>query len=277
MDKHPGKPGKPGKHSFRLLCTGFHNCYYNMGLDEALLESVAGRSSAPVSSGPVSSGPVLRFYGWNPPAVSVGYFQGLTEEVDLEAAKSFGFDTVRRISGGGAVLHKSELTYSIIMDLDHPLAGKDIGESYHILCEGLIRGFKLLGIDAVFSGINDILTGGKKISGNAQTRRMNCLLQHGTVLLDNDVDTMFEVLKVPEEKIKGKLISEVKERVTSLKAVLGRVVPFEEAEAAFISGFTEALDLDCTEGKTEPTPEEDKRARELADTKFSAREWLFKK
>ena len=251
-------------HPFRLLSTGFRDCYYNMGLDEALLESV--------SAGAL---PVLRFYGWHPPAVSVGYFQGLTEEVDLEAAERLNFNVVRRISGGGAVLHRSELTYSIIMAIDHPLAGKDLGESYRILCGGLIRGFAFLGMEAVFSGINDILAGGKKISGNAQTRRMGCLLQHGTVLLDNDVDTMFEVLKVPEEKIRGKLIGEVKERVTSIRSVLGRNLSFEEAEAAFVRGFAEALDLACE--KTEVSPVEDNRARELAETKFSAREWLFKK
>jgi lipoate-protein ligase A len=258
------------KHRFRLLDTAFHNGYYNMGLDEALLESVAAGSL-----------PVLRLYGWSPPAVSVGYFQGLAEEVDLEASKRFGFDLVRRISGGGAVLHKSELTYSIIMKTDHPLAGKELKDSYRTLCGGLIGGLAVLGVEAVFSGINDILVaepsgaGGKKISGNAQTRRMGCLLQHGTVLLDNDVDIMFEVLKVPAEKIKGKLISEVRERVTSLRSVLGREVPFEEAAAAFGRGFEEKLGLDYE--RADVLPEEDRRALVLAREKFSSGEWLFKK
>jgi lipoate-protein ligase A len=240
-----------------------------MGLDEALLEAVAA------GSGPESRCPVLRFYGWSPPAVSVGYFQGLTEEVDLDACKRFGFDVVRRISGGGAVLHRSELTYSIIMKLDHPLAGKTPDESYRILCEGLVGGLALLGIEGVFSGINDILAGGKKISGNAQTRRRGCLLQHGTILLDNDVDVMFDVLKVPAEKIKGKLINEVKERVCSLHALLGRVLLFEEAVTAFARGFEERLDLVYEKG--EVLTAEEKRARELGETKFSAKEWLFKK
>jgi lipoate-protein ligase A len=261
MDKYP----------FRLLNTGFHDCYYNMGLDEALLESVAAGSSPPA----------LRLYGWSPPAVSVGYFQGLTEEVDLQAVQRFGFDVVRRISGGGAVLHKSELTYSLIMKTNHPLAGKQLEDSYRTLCGGLIAGLGILGVEAVFSGINDILAAepsgapGKKISGNAQTRRMGCLLQHGTILLDNDVDIMFEVLKVPAEKIKGKLIDEVKERVTSLRSILGRDVSFEEAAAAFARGFGETLGLEYE--RAEVLPEEERRARELAREKFSAREWLFKK
>ncbi|MDR2552426.1 MAG: lipoate--protein ligase family protein [Treponema sp.] len=272
------------RHPFRLVCTGFHDCYYNMGLDEALLESAAAGSP-----------PVLRLYGWSPPAVSVGYFQGLAEEVDLEAAKRRGFDVVRRISGGGAVLHKSEITYSIVMGLDHPLAEGDLGESYRRLCAGIIRGLELLGVRAVFSGVNDVLAvmgppgepdvplagndrfspGDKKISGSAQTRRLGCLLQHGTVLLDNDVDEMFEVLRVPEEKIRGKLTGEAKERVTSLRNLLGREVPFGEAEAALIRGFSEALGLSLEPG--DPGAAGETRGRELALSKFSARDWLFKR
>jgi lipoate-protein ligase A len=241
-----------------------------MGLDEALLESAAG-----------GSGPILRFYGWNPPAVSVGYFQGLAEEVDLDACKRFGFDVVRRISGGGAVLHKSELTYSVILPLDHPLVGDDLRDSYRVLSGGIIAGLRSLGIDAHFAGINDIaasVPGGevpRKVSGNAQTRRLGCLLQHGTVLLDNDVEVMFEVLRVPREKTRGTLIEEVKDRVTSLRSLLGREVPFEEAAAVFSSGFAGALHLEYD--GTEVSPREEKRARELGKEKFSAGEWLFKR
>ena len=249
---------------FRLLFTGFRDCYYNMGLDEALLESVAAGSQ-----------PVLRFYGWNPPAVSIGYFQDLDKEVNMDVVKQYGFNIVRRISGGGAVLHRSELTYSIILGINHPLAGKDVDESYRILCQGIIHGLADLGIDSVFSGTNDILTEGKKISGNAQTRRMNCLLQHGTILLDNDVDTMFNVLKVPKEMNKGKLISEVKEKITSLHSILNRTISFHEAETVFAGSFSKALGLDLQ--KIDIIPAEESRALELARTKFSTGEWLFKK
>jgi lipoate-protein ligase A len=261
-------------YQFRLLNTGFNDCYWNMGLDEALLETV--------SSGGM---PALRFYGWKPPAVSVGYFQSIEEEIDSDACRKAGFDIVRRISGGGAVLHKSELTYSIALPLIHPLAKSDLNESYQLLGAALIKGFSLLGIGAEFSGINDIVSGGKKISGNAQTRRRGeksvggesgamCILQHGTVLLDNDIDEMFSVLKVPKEKLSG-AISEAKERVTSAKTVLGKEVPFEEAAAAFAEGFTKALGLNLLPSKV--SAEEDSRARRLAAEKFSAREWIYKR
>jgi lipoate-protein ligase A len=235
-----------------------------MGLDEALLEGIAAGGN-----------PVLRFYGWTPPAVSVGYFQGLAEEVDLDACKRFGFDVVRRISGGGAVLHKSELTYSIIMGLDHPLAGAPLEESYRIICGGIILGLKKLGAGASFSGINDIVAGGRKISGNAQTRRRSSLLQHGTVLLDDDTDLMFQVLKVPPEKTGGSLVKETAGRVTSLRSLLDREVSFEEAAAALGSGFAKALNLEY--GETGILPQEEARARSLAAEKFSTREWLFKR
>jgi lipoate-protein ligase A len=240
-----------------------------MALDEVLLEFTA--SGAP---------PVLRFFGWDPPAVSVGYFQGLREEVDTEACRRRGVDLVRRISGGGAVLHKSELTYSVAMSLDHPLAKSDLGESYRLLCGGLLEGLKRLGLDAVFSGINDILAGGKKVSGNAQTRRAGCLLQHGTVILDNDVDVMFELLRVPEEKIKGKLIEEVKERVTSMKALLGKELSFDTAAAVFTEGFKTALDMEFGAFGAESfsvSADEERKARSLAAEKFSAESWIYKR
>jgi lipoate-protein ligase A len=161
------------------------------------------------------------------------------------------------------------------MKKDHPLAGNSPGESYHMLCSGIIEGLKTLGIESEFSGINDILVNGKKVSGNAQTRRLGCILQHGTILLDNDIETMFAVLKVPSEKLKGKLIEEVKERVTNLRAALGREVPFDEAIEAFSSGFAKAMDLEYV--PSEPSPAEGRRAGELAAEKFASLQWLHRR
>ncbi|MDR2536010.1 MAG: lipoate--protein ligase family protein [Treponema sp.] len=256
-------------HPFRLLNTGYHTGFYNMGLDEALLESVSQGASLPT----------LRFYGWNPPTVSVGYFQRLEEEADLESCKQRGVDVVRRISGGGAVFHHAELTYSIIMPIDHPLAGLTIRESYETLCAGPIQGLALLGASCEFAPINDILGGGKKISGNAQTRRMGCILQHGTILLDLDLDLMFELLRVPLIKMKDKtskasVIQDVKARVTSLKALLGRAVSYEETQSALTAGFRQALGLDFSVCSSSITSAEEARSQELSLNKFASTEWL---
>ncbi len=250
---------------FRLLRTGFKNAYFNMGLDEAILGSVAeGRSL-----------PTLRLYGWKPAAISIGYFQGMREEIDVEACAAHGVDIVRRITGGGAVFHDCEVTYSLAIPEGHRLAPRSIQDSYHLLCDGIVSGLGRLGITAEFVPINDIVSGGRKVSGNAQTRKRGCLLQHGTILLEVDVEKMFSLLKVPKEKALGKMIEDVKARVTSLSAILGRKVGFEEAQEAILNGFISSLDLECREES--PSPAEIDTAQRLAKERFSTAEWLFKR
>jgi lipoate-protein ligase A len=252
---------------WRLLQTDYHNAYYNMGLDEALLESVSRGNSLPV----------LRLYGWKPSAVSLGYFQGFEEEVDAEACARLGVDIVRRISGGGAVFHDREITYSLIMPLDHPLAGNSILESYEKFCSGIVTALGFLGIEASFAPINDILAGGRKVSGNAQTRRQGCVLQHGTVLLDTDVERMFCLLKVPQEKMKGKLIQDIKARVTGLYTLLGREISFDEGAEALAQGFKKSLSLDYVSLKDVPAQAEEQRALSLAEEKFASPQWLHRR
>jgi lipoate---protein ligase len=233
----------------------------NMGVDEALLRLVAE----------LSSPPTLRLYSWSPPCVTVGYFQSLEDEVDLEACRAAGVDAVRRLTGGGAVFHETEVTYSIVIPRGHELAPDEIVESYRRICAGLVAGLGLLGIDAGFAPINDIVAGGKKLSGNAQTRRGGAVLQHGTVLLALDVERMFSLLKVPAEKLKGRLAEDVKARVTSLGELLGREVGFAEAAAALKRGFASAWGAELEESPL--TEAEEAEARRLADERFSRPEW----
>jgi len=254
-------------YEFRLLETGLRRAAFNMGLDEALLRSVAEGVSLPT----------LRFYGWAPAAVSIGYFQGLEEEVDTAACAAAGIDVVRRITGGGAVFHHHEVTYSIALPLRHPLACQNILDSYRLLLRGVIEGLSVLGIEAAFAPINDVVTGGKKISGNAQTRKLGCILQHGTILLDVDVDQMFSVLKVPQEKAKGKLIEDIKSRVTGVRRCLPQKepAPIDSLYALTIEalkrGFARALDLALE--SSSPTESELLLAEQLAHEKFSSLAW----
>jgi len=249
----------------RYLETGENPAFFNMGLDEAILESVA-TDDAP---------PTLRLYAWKPAAVTVGYFQGVRDEVDLQACERLGIDVVRRLTGGGAVFHSDELTYSVVVPETHELAKGGILESYRSICAGVIAGLLNLGITAEFVPLNDIVSGGKKLSGNAQTRKHGCLLQHGTVLLGVDPDAMFTVLKVPDEKLKGKLIADVKERVSSVSAQLGRTIGYQEAVHAFELGFSSAFGgLDA---RSSPSPAEMYRAENHAQERFGNRDWLFKR
>lgn len=247
----------------RYLMTDHSSAAYNMGLDEAVMTKISEGESPPT----------LRLYGWTPSAVSIGYFQSLNEEVDLGKCSEFGVDVVRRITGGGAVYHDTELTYSFIAPAK--LLPNDILESYKLICGGLIEGFSGIGVEASFAPLNDIIACGKKISGNAQTRRMGCVLQHGTILLNVDVEKMFSLLLVPNEKIRDKLISTVKERVTSLTHILEKETTFDDVVMEFRGGFEKSLGLELFDG--EVSEEEEKLATELAESKYSQDNWNNKR
>jgi lipoate---protein ligase len=224
---------------WRLLETGYHSAAENMAIDRAIL----------VAHSQQKVPPTVRFYGWNPPAISIGYFQKLTDEIDLEACKQYGVDYVRRITGGGAVFHEDEVTYSVVVREEHPQISKNVLESYGLICQAIIQGLSYLNVESSYAPINDILVNNKKISGNAQTRKYKTVLQHGTVLTNVDVEKMFQILQVPNEKIKGKLIANVKERVTSLTHETNEVFSFEEVSDALRRGFEETFDISLVKGE----------------------------
>lgn len=218
----------------------------------------------------------IRLYRWNPSAVSIGYFQSIEKEVNLEACKEYGVDLIRRITGGGAVYHdyNGEITYSLVAPEDDPKIPRDILASYQLICGAIVNGLKGLEIDSEFKPVNDITARGKKISGNAQTRRHGVVLQHGTILVDSDIRRMFQVLRVSEAKISDKLIQAVEERVTNLRRYLDREVTFKEARDALIKGFEDTLDITLVPGElTEP---EEQLVKELHG-KYSSHEWVFQR
>lgn len=246
---------------WRVIPFAVHNCAMNMAIDEAIQESVA-------MGGP----PTIRFYRWNPSAVSIGYFQCLHDEVDVEKCNAKGIGIVRRRTGGGAVFHdyEGEITYSLIAP--EPMYSSDISKSYVEICGMIVDGLKRIGIEAAFHPINDILVGHQKISGNAQTRRGGVLLQHGTILYDADVDLMFDVLKVRDLKIRDKIISNVKERivrVVDLKSSIPMVGVYDALLAAFTEGKEWSLD-GLTDG-------EKARAQQLVEEKYEAHSWTSKR
>jgi len=242
----------------RVLPFETRSAAMNMGIDQAVTETVS--NGAPTT---------LRFWRWKPSAVSIGYFQSLEDEINLEKCKELGVDVVRRITGGGAVYHDydGEITYSIIGKQE--LFPKGITESYHEICGWIVNSLKKLGIESEFKPINDIIVAEKKISGNAQTRRQGVLLQHGTILYDLDVRKMFSLLKVGQEKIADKMIQAVEERVT--RVLDHKKISMEDVYNALLEGFTEGKEFE----HGELTSEELERAKEVAETKYSQREWNF--
>jgi len=248
---------------WRLIDLREADAYTQMAMDEAILRA-RSEGRAPNT---------IRLYRWRPSAVSIGYFQSLEEEVDLEACQRMGVDVVRRLTGGGAVYHdhEGEITYSLIAPETDPKVPRDIPESYRVICGCLVRALGHLGLKAEFRPINDILVGGRKVSGNAQTRRLGVVLQHGTVLIECDVRKMFTVLKVSEEKIRDKLIRTAEERVTSIRRELGRQVSFGEVREALIKGFEEGLEIRLEPG--EPSDYEMELVGVLRE-RYRSGEWL---
>jgi lipoate---protein ligase len=228
-----------------------------MALDEVLLKSVAKSETET---------PTLRLYGWTPPAVSIGYFQSMDQEVNVESCKKNGVDLIRRITGGGAVLHDSELTYSFITR-KYP---QNILESYRMICDPIVSGLVNLGFNKVeFAPLNDVVINNKKVSGNAQTRKQGILLQHGTILLNVDLEKMLSLLKIPNEKIRDKMIDSVKERVMGLNRTFDEVS--DAVERAFSTKFSAQLLVDKI------TQEEIRESEMLIKEKYSMGAWNWRR
>jgi lipoate-protein ligase A len=218
----------------------------------------------------------IRLYRWNPSAVSIGYFQSIEKEVNLDVCKEQGVDVIRRITGGGAVFHdyNGEITYSLVAPNDDPKIPADIMESYRLICGAIVKGLVTIGVESEFKPINDIIAGGRKISGNAQTRRHGVVLQHGTVLVDSDIRKMFQVLRISDAKISDKMIEAVEDRVTNIRRYLDRDVSFDEMRAALITGFEETFNVELVAG--ELTDYENELVDEYRK-RYSSREWVYKR
>lgn len=242
---------------WRLVEMEQHDAAMNMAIDESVSEAVAKGTSLPT----------IRFYTWRPSAVSIGYFQSLADEVDLEKCREAGVDWVRRRTGGGAVYHDElgEITYSVIAP--EGLFPRGILDSYHLICGWVVNALDDIGLEAEFKPINDIIVDGKKVSGNAQTRRGGVLLQHGTILHKVDVRKMFSLLKVGGEKISDKMIASVEERVTSVEKQCDatREDLYKALKSAFMAG------KDFESGRW--TEAELARAKVLAGERYKSDAW----
>ncbi len=261
MVKSNGESTRGIKLNCRILSTTTNDAYTNMAIDEAILKTI-GREKAP---------PTLRFFRWKPSAISLGFFQSLEHEVNIEAASDHGMDIVRRLTGGGTVFHDydGELTYSFIAPKN--MIPDDIVSSFRKICKALEGGLNEMGVEAQYREVNDVEVDGRKISGSAQTRRYGAFLQHGTILIDINLEKMFKVLKIPEEKTSDKFITSAKKRVTSLKKQLDKKPTIDQVEKSLSKGFEKQLDLNLTEKSV--SDEEQKMAKEIRK-KYNSDKWI---
>ena len=233
-----------------------------MALDQVLSEEVgAGRRQ-----------PTLRIWEWNEPGVVIGSFQSVKNEVDLESAAKYGFQVVRRVSGGGAMFMEagSVITYSIYAptDLVH---GMTFADSYAFLDEWVITALKSLGIDASYQPLNDITSPSGKIGGAAQKRLgTGAVLHHVTMSYDMDGDRMVEVLRIGREKMSDKGTKSANKRVDPLRSQTGlsRAAIIERMEQTFTRLYGATPD--------DVTPAELARAQQLVEEKFATEEWLYR-
>ena len=266
---------------WRLILSGSDNGAWNMALDEALLESCAAHASLPT----------LRFYSWNPPCLSLGYAQPASD-MDQTKLREFGWDLVRRPTGGRAILHTDELTYSITASQDEPLVEGSILESYCRLSQALLAGLELLGISAkanrkttggerdtkpvCFETPSDyeITVAGKKVIGSAQARRSKGVLQHGAIPLQGDMSRINQVLTFDNESDRDEANLRLAEHATTLFGILHREVPLDLAQRMFTKAFQNIFKLELI--KESPTEKELVRARELVHQKYSNSEWILR-
>ncbi len=244
---------------WRVIPLETHDAYKNMSIDEAVLRAIADEKAQST----------IRFYRWKPSAVSIGTFQSMRKEVNVDRCRELGVDVIRRITGGGAVYHdfEGEITYSILGPMG--MFPRGVRESYRLVCGWIISGLEQLGIKAAFAPINDIIVGGKKISGNAQTRRQGVLLQHGTILYNTDPRTMFNVLNVSSEKISDKMIKSAEERVTSVSSHSD--ASMQQLYEALLYGFTKDKEFEF--GNL--SGDEQSSARELEGSVYRTDAWNF--
>lgn len=261
----------------RFIDTGFRNAFENMAIDEAILHCCK-----------IST---LRVYGWKPAAISVGYNQDIEKEINLQNCKKFNISIVRRLTGGKAVFHDKEVTYSFILPKDANLIPFEINESYKIIAGALIIALKKIGLNAemkkapekiktpiCFNSSNwyELLVNNKKISGSAQRRFNGEVLQHGPILIDFDYEKNASLFNSNNSEIIN-TIDNLKNRITSIKNEFkngNNKINYEKLKNAIKYGFKENFGFEMVDGSL--SNEEAMLAEKLMEEKYSAEEWNYK-
>jgi lipoate-protein ligase A len=249
-----------------------------MAIDQAIMEAVAeGRVP-----------PTLRFYTWEPGCLSLGYTQPVAD-VDRARLAACGWDLVRRITGGRAILHTDELTYSVAVQADDPIVAGDIIQSYRHLSEALRHGLETMGAaveadkrleEAPHSkgpvcfevpSHYEITAGGKKLIGSAQVRKFGAVLQHGSIPLTGDISRICAALVFESEEKRSIARERVLRRAATVEGILGRAIGPSDAAQIFADSFADVFGLDLILGTL--TPQEQTRAAELRAEQYAAEDW----
>jgi lipoate-protein ligase A len=264
--------------TWRLILGGEADGATNMAVDEAILDAVVEGKSRPT----------LRFYGWSPPCLSLGRSQP-SSDVNWAACRTDGVDVVRRPTGGKAILHTDELTYSVALPLSDPRVEGGVVQAYRRLSEGLLAGLQSLnapviqaagGSSAVGGDPSavcfetpssyEIIAGGRKLVGSAQWRARGGVLQHGTLPLHGDLGRILNYLSVSGEEREAHL-QRLRLRAQTLEEAAGHAIPFDTAAQALARGFAQALQLRLVPSGL--SPYERRLTAEIRDKVYASAEW----
>jgi lipoate-protein ligase A len=263
---------------WRLLITPASHGAWNMAVDEAVLES-AERSESP---------PTLRLYAWEPPCLSLGQAQPFAD-VDLDRLRANEWEIVRRITGGRAILHTDELTYSVTGPAIEPRLSGSVLESYNRLALALMEAMRVLGLPVEIQSEKlktkgnpnpicfevpstyELTVYGKKLIGSAQARRKTGVLQHGSLPLRGDLARICQVLVFPDEAARQNASQRLLARAATVEEVQGHEVGWDRAAQAFIDSFENQLDIEFK--REELTPEELSRTEALVREKYGHPSW----
>lgn len=270
------------RQTWRVICHAPAPGAWNMAVDEAILESAG--------SGAVL--PTLRLYAWQPACLSLGYAQP-SADIDLAALEAHGWQWVRRPTGGRAILHIDELTYSVCAPHNEPRLAGSVLESYRVLAQALLQALQRLGIAAEalektaqpavparqqnpvcfeVPSNYEITVGGKKLIGSAQARRKEGVLQHGSLPLYGELERISQVLQFEKEADREKATRRLAERATTAERALGHALDWETTARAFQAAFADCLNLELTPGGL--TLAETRRAEVLLAEKYANPAWL---
>lgn len=253
----------------------------NMARDEAILEAVSAGQQLPT----------LRLYAWQPWCLSLGYGQPHAD-VDDTVLQRHGWQVVRRPTGGRAILHAHELTYSLALPIDHPLALGDVVESYRLISQGLMQALKCLGLQphsdknpAMPKSLSavcfevpshyEITVQGRKLIGSAQLRRKEGILQHGSLPLSGDLGDICQVLRYEDEAERQSAALLVRQHALTLQEALGRILDWSEVAEAFAAGFARAFDLELVPAAL--STQEERRALVLQAEIYESTDWWHKR
>lgn len=264
--------------NWRIIFDGVSDAYLNMARDESILRSRID-SNVPDT---------IRFYSWDKPSISLGYFQTAEKEIDLENCIKYNIPVVRRITGGRAVFHEREITYSIIVSEDNPFFSGTIKDVFFSVSKCLLHGLKLMGITGeiiqkpspkgklrnplCFNSVSwyEIAVSGRKIIGSAQTKKKGVILQQGSILLNFYPENIMCLFKF-FEKSNEEVINTLNRNITGIEKVLGYTIdPFTVREC-LMQGFKKYWDGSFSLG--ELTDKERKIESELYENKYNNHNW----